>query len=192
MASVFSPVYKVPDNLIAETPALRKKTNSIRGTAGVRRKMLIKEVARQKSATKSKLTYMDPPLSPRRPEPAKPAPSLPATQFNLPPAAEAVMPSDDEVLVVVLSPRPLLTDCEQESTPKSVESAVPVARLKLPSIPRKKRMATDLSQASDQPSQPSQPPSQPSQSARTTRASSQGSSQVRAVGSCHARPKMTS
>ena len=192
VASVFSPAYKIPDNLIAETPALRKKTNSIRGTAGVRRKMLIKDIARQKSATKSKLTYMDPPLSPRRPEPAEPAPSLPATQFNLPPAAGVVMPSDDEVLVVVLSPRPLLTDCEQESTPKSVESAVPVASLKLPRIPRRKRMATDLSQASDQPSQPSQPPSQPSQSARTTRASSQGSSQVRAVGSCHARPKMTS
>ena len=48
------------------------------------------------------------------------------------------------------------------------------------------------SQASEQPSQPSQLPSQPSQSARTTRASTQGSSQVRAVGSCHARPKMTS
>ena len=122
MASVFSPAYKVPDILVAETPALRKKTNSIWGTAGVRRKMLIKEIARQKSATKSKLTYMDPPLRPRRPEPAEPAESLPATKFNLPPAAEAVMPSDDEVLVVVLSPRPLLTDCEQESTPKSVES----------------------------------------------------------------------
>ena len=78
MASVFSPAYKVPDNLIAETPALRKKTNSIRGTAGVRRKMLIKDIARQKSATKSKLTYMDPPLSPRRPErgPTEPAPTL--------------------------------------------------------------------------------------------------------------------
>ena len=158
MASVFSPAYKVPDNLIAETPALRKKTNSIRGTAGVRRKKLMKEIARQKSATKSKLTYMDPPLSPRRPEPAEPAESLPAKSFVVP---EAAMPSDDEVLVVVLSPWPLLTDCEQESTPKSVESAVPVASLKLPRIPRRKRMATDLSKASDQPSQPepSQPPS---------------------------------
>ena len=166
--------------------------------------MLIKEIARQKSATKSKLTYMDPPLSPRRPErgPTEPAPS----QYHVPPADQVVMPSDDEVLVVVLSPWPLLTDCEQESTPKSVESAVPVARRNLPSIPRRKRMATDLnqaseqpsqpsqlpSQASEQPSQPSQLPSQPSQSARTTRASTQGSSQVRAVGSCHARPKMTS
>ena len=157
VASVFSPAYKVPDNLIAETPALRKKTNSIRGTAGVRRKMLIKEVARQKSATKSKLTYMDPPLSPRRPRPAEPAETLPAKKFVEP---EAAMPSDDEVLVVVLSPRPLLTDCEQESTPKSVESAAPVASLKLPRnrarIPRRKRMATDLSQPSQLPSQASE------------------------------------
>ena len=38
VASVFSPNYKVPVNLIAETPALRKKTNSIRGLAGQRRK----------------------------------------------------------------------------------------------------------------------------------------------------------
>ena len=37
--------------------------------------MLIKEIARQKSVTKSKLTYMDPPMSPRRPEPAEPAES---------------------------------------------------------------------------------------------------------------------
>ena len=54
VASVFSPAYKkVPDKLVAETPALRKKTNSIRGTAGVRREVLIKEIARQKSATKA-------------------------------------------------------------------------------------------------------------------------------------------
>ena len=182
VASVFSPAYKVPDILVAETPALRKKTNLIRGTAGVRRKKLIKEIAMQRSATKSKLTYMDPPLSPRRPEPAE---LLPANlkEFVVP---EAAMPSDDEVLVVVLSPWPLLTDCEQDMR------AFAVARPPLPSIPRKKCVATDLSQASQPPSQPSQPPSQPSQSARTTRASSQGSSQVRAVGSCHARPKMTS
>ena len=39
---------------------------------------------------------------------------------------------------------------------------------------------------------PDLPVSQPSQSACTTRTSSQASLQVRAVGSCHARPKMTS
>ena len=49
VASVFSPAYKVPDKLVAETPALRKKTNSIRGTAGLKRKVLVKEIVRQKS-----------------------------------------------------------------------------------------------------------------------------------------------
>jgi hypothetical protein len=38
VASVFSAAYKVPDKLVAETLALRKKTSSIRGTAGLRRK----------------------------------------------------------------------------------------------------------------------------------------------------------
>ena len=47
--SVFSPEYKVPDKLVAETPALRKKTNSNRGTAGLKRKVLVKEIVRQKS-----------------------------------------------------------------------------------------------------------------------------------------------
>ena len=106
VASVFGPEYKVPNNLIAETPALRKKTNSIRGTAGVRRKMLIKEIARQKSATKSKLTYMDPPLSPRRPEPAEKRPAEKKAEFVIP---EATVPSDDEVLIDSLSPLPFLT-----------------------------------------------------------------------------------
>jgi hypothetical protein len=47
VASVFSAAYKVPDKLVAETPALRKKTSSIRGTAGLRRKLLVEETARQ-------------------------------------------------------------------------------------------------------------------------------------------------
>ena len=46
VASVFSWEYKVPDKLIAATLALRKKTSSIRGTAGVRRKHLLKELAK--------------------------------------------------------------------------------------------------------------------------------------------------
>ena len=61
------------------------------------------------------------------------------------------MPSDDEVLVVVLSPWPLLTDSEQDFTRESLESHMgAVAR---PPLPRIKRKATDLSL-----SQPSQPP----------------------------------
>ena len=195
VASVFSPAYKVPDILVAETPALRKKTNSIRGTAGVRRKKLIKEIARQKSATKSKLTYMDRPLSPRPPLP--PAEKRPARTFVIP---EAGMPSDDEVLVVVLSPWPLLTDCEQGVTPASQESimkkAVPAdprtlpPMPPLPRIPRKgQRKSPDNQPSQAESAPPAAESSQPSQ--RTTR-SSQGGSQVRAVGSCYALPKMTS
>ena len=63
--------------------------------------MQIKAIARQMSQSKSKLTYMDPPLSPRRPAAAEPAESLPAKSVVVPVATQ---PSDDEVLVVVLSP----------------------------------------------------------------------------------------
>ena len=55
--------------LIAATPALRKKTSSIRGTAGVRRKHLLKELAKAKTKSKTRLTYMDPPAP--RPEQAE-------------------------------------------------------------------------------------------------------------------------
>ena len=55
VASVFSAAYKVPDNLVAETTALRKKTSSIRGTAGLRRKLVIKEISRQKKQSTYKL-----------------------------------------------------------------------------------------------------------------------------------------
>ncbi len=48
LAYVFNPDYQVPEILVAETPALRKKTNSIRGTAGVRRRELMKKIAKQK------------------------------------------------------------------------------------------------------------------------------------------------
>ena len=48
LAYVFSPEYQVPEIIVAETPVLRKKTNSIRGTAGVKRRELIKNIAKQK------------------------------------------------------------------------------------------------------------------------------------------------
>ncbi len=62
VASVFSPADQVPDALVAETPALRKKTSSLRATAGLRRKLLLEEIAKQKKQSTSKLAYMDPPL----------------------------------------------------------------------------------------------------------------------------------
>ena len=110
MASVFSPKYKVPVNLIAETPALRKKTNSIRGLAGQRRKKAIIELRKQKAKITRKLDYMDRP-EPRRaaePEPAEPEPAQPsASKFVHP---EPTIPSsDEEVLTDIFSPFPLLT-----------------------------------------------------------------------------------
>ncbi len=65
MASVFSAAYKVPDKLVAETPALRKKTSSIRGTAGLRRKLLIKEINMQKKQSTNKLANRNQPVHPQ-------------------------------------------------------------------------------------------------------------------------------
>ncbi len=112
MASVFSPEYKVPENLVAETPALRKKTCRISGTAGIKRKKLIKAIANEKKQSTNKLGYMDPPLDPRpaspRQEPEAPPPTRqestrPASP--LPPRPQFVLPSprlasDDEAEVL--------------------------------------------------------------------------------------------
>ena len=118
MASVFSPKYKVPVKLIAETPALRKKTNSVRGLAGPRRRKAILEIQRQKAKTTRKLAYLDQPA----PRPARPAAELFASKPPQPSAAAKVAtkpfviptskdlpPSDDEVLIDILSSLPFLT-----------------------------------------------------------------------------------
>ena len=124
--SVVSGEYKVSDKLIAATPALRKKTSSIRGTAGVRRKHLLKELAKAKTKSKTRLTYMDPP-APRQepadvaalaeePPPAETEPPTPPPPPPPPPRPEpgipqdVTYPSDDEVLVVLLSPWPTLIE----------------------------------------------------------------------------------
>ena len=109
MASVFSPKYKVPGKLIAATPALRKKTNSVRGTAGVRRKRLLMEIRQHKAKSTSKLTYMDQPV-PRRPmQPAaEPAAAEPKQSFAIPTPTD-LPPSDDEVLIDFLSHLLILT-----------------------------------------------------------------------------------
>ena len=64
--SVFSRDYEVPDQLVAGTPALRKKTNSIRGTEGVKRKM-VRIISKQRKKSTNKLSYMDRPVSSRPP-----------------------------------------------------------------------------------------------------------------------------
>ena len=95
---------------------LRKKFNSIRGTAGVRRRELIKKIAKQKQQSTSRLEYMDPPVHPAAALPVAPPP--PAQEVAPPPAAvaeaaapqaktlfipEALSASDDEVQIVLLS-----------------------------------------------------------------------------------------
>ena len=64
MTSLFTPDVVVPDNLVAATPALRKKCSKIRGTAGPRRARLIKEIAKEKKST-SKIGFVDAPLPPQ-------------------------------------------------------------------------------------------------------------------------------
>ena len=89
---------KVPELLVAATPALRKKTCSIRGTAGVRRKHLMKELAKAKTKSKTRLTCMDPP-APRQ-EPAAPT----AAPTEVP--AEPAMATPAEELAETESLRP--------------------------------------------------------------------------------------
>ena len=55
LTSVFDPEVQVPVTLVAETPALRKKCSKVRGTAGPRRARLLKEIAKQKKKSVSKI-----------------------------------------------------------------------------------------------------------------------------------------
>ncbi len=59
LAYVSSPAFQVQEVLVAETQALRKKTNSIRGTARLKRKLLIKEFAKQRKQSTNRLVYID-------------------------------------------------------------------------------------------------------------------------------------
>ena len=64
----------MPDTLVAETPALRKKCSKVRGTAGPRRARLLKEIAKQKKKSVSKIGYIDAPVPPV-PDPPAAAPA---------------------------------------------------------------------------------------------------------------------
>ena len=80
----------VPDNLVAETPALRKKYSKIRGTAGTRKARLNRENAKQKKASTSNLGYVTVPVPPVPDWPASPPPSRPLNQPspNLPTSSD--------------------------------------------------------------------------------------------------------
>ncbi len=79
----------MPEKLVAETQALRKKTNSIRGTAGLKRKVLIKEITKQRKQSTNRLEYMDPTVHPQKPQLDAEAAPPPAEEVAPPPTAEA-------------------------------------------------------------------------------------------------------
>jgi len=85
LAYVFSPEYQVQEKLVAEAPALRKKTNSIRGTAGIEQRELIRKIAKQKQQSTNRLEYMDPPVQPTAALPVAPPPQAQevAPRYNL-------------------------------------------------------------------------------------------------------------
>ena len=63
VSSVFKRSVQVPTNWVAATPALSKRTNKLRETATPRRARLIKEVAKEKTKSVSKLSYLDAPVT---------------------------------------------------------------------------------------------------------------------------------
>ena len=65
MTSLFAPEVEVPDNLVAATPALRKKCSKVRGTAGPSRARLIKKITEEKKKSTSKIGYVDAPVPPQ-------------------------------------------------------------------------------------------------------------------------------
>ena len=83
MTSLFSSEVVVPDKLVAETPALRKKCSKIRESP--RRARLIREIAKQKKSSTSKIGYVNDPVPPT-PDPVPPVPVRDATP---PPTARA-------------------------------------------------------------------------------------------------------
>ncbi len=78
LTSVFDPEVQVQVNLVAETPALLKKCSKVRGTAGPCRARLLKEIAKQKKKSASKIGHIDAPVPPVPDAPqAAPAAALP-------------------------------------------------------------------------------------------------------------------
>jgi hypothetical protein len=94
LTSVFDPEVQVPGNLVAETPALRKKCSKIRGTAGPRKAWLLKQIAKQKKKSVSKIGYVDAPVPPVPDAPAAaPTAALPDGGGTATPPAPSPPPS---------------------------------------------------------------------------------------------------
>ena len=113
MEYLFRSDIEVPDNLVAATPALRKKCNKLRGTAGPRRARILKEIAKEKKKSTSKIGFVDEPVPPQ-PDPPQlaPVPSESARNVSLPPDEGFNVPSPN-----------LLSSSEDEANPKPPASS---------------------------------------------------------------------
>ena len=111
--SLFRADIEVPDNLVAETPSLRKKCNKLRGTAGPRRARILREIAKEKKKSTSKIGFVDEPVPPQ-PDPPQlaPVPSESGRDVSLPPVEGFNVPSPN-----------LLPSSEDEANPKPPASS---------------------------------------------------------------------
>ncbi len=105
LTSLFLPDIVVPDNLVAETRALRKECSKVRGTAGPLRASLVQEIAKQKKSSTSKLAYVSYPVPPvPAPVPAVLYPVTLEERHASPPPAPRMnfpspnLPASDEVM----------------------------------------------------------------------------------------------
>jgi hypothetical protein len=64
LMSVFNPEVQVPAKLVAKTQALCKKCSKVRGTAGPCKVQLLKQIAKQKEESVSKIEYVNAPVPP--------------------------------------------------------------------------------------------------------------------------------
>ena len=92
--SLFRADIELPDNLVAETPSLLKKCNKLRGTAGPCRARILKEIAKERKKSTSKIGFVDEPVPPQ-PDPPQlaPVPSESTRDASPPPAARFNVPS---------------------------------------------------------------------------------------------------
>ncbi len=131
VTSLFKKSVQVPTNWVAATPALSKKSNRLRGSAGPRRARLIEDIAKEKTKSASKLSYINAPIPPT-PEPALRGTGKPVLVI---PQAESLSPSsssseENEVLIVIDARLPILISSRQGPAPRPAPCDGPRPRLK--------------------------------------------------------------
>ena len=137
IASLFRADVEVPDNLVAETPALRKKCNKLRGTAGPRRARILKMIAKEKKKSASKIGFVDEPVSPQ-PDPPHQAPVAPESTRD--PAPVSTRDASPQPAHRYKIPSPNIPSSEDEADPKQTSSGSasqePPRRKRAPVAPR--------------------------------------------------------